>query len=300
MKQISASHEKVHAVVVSYYPDPDLIKKCVESLSLQCEKVYVVDNTPGGFPQLEELKAYNNVEVIYLKDNYGVAYAQNVGIKRALESGSHYVLLSDQDSVYPENFVKSMLECFREEKVIACGPLFLDTNRGDSRFFVIKSRCGFKRIYPEHGKYEVFQLISSGMLIKTELLKDVGLMMEELFIDWVDMEWCWRAVKKGYRLIGNADVVIEHGHGESSRTFLWRRITLKSSLRYYYTVRNAVYLALYTDILPPVHRTVLFIKILRNIFIYTLLSERKLNTLKHCAVGLYHGIIGRLGKYEKN
>jgi len=43
-------------------------------------------------------------------------------------------------------------------------------------------------------------------------------MNEDLFIDWVDFEWCWRARKKGYKIIGNANVVITHQLGDAAVT----------------------------------------------------------------------------------
>ena len=36
-------------------------------------------------------------------------------------------------------------------------------------------------------------------IINNNIILDVGLMDESLFIDWVDFEWCWRAKSKGYK-----------------------------------------------------------------------------------------------------
>lgn len=299
MKEALFKHDKVYAVVVTFYPNLEILSQCIKSLINQCEKIYLVDNTPGGFYKLEIFKNFNNIEIIYLKDNYGIAYAQNVGIKKALEENADYILLSDQDTIYPVDFVEKMLECFREEKVAACGPLFVDLNSGDYSFFVIKTRLGFKRIYPKHGKHEVFQLIASGTIINAKYLKDTGLMMEDLFIDWVDMEWCWRAVKKGYKIIGNADVTIKHYHGEKSKKLLHKNITLKNPIRIYYTIRNAIYLSLHSKVLSPFKRVLLLYKTLRNIFLYSILSENRIETLKYAFKGLYHGITKKLGKLNE-
>ncbi|MBC7320572.1 hypothetical protein H5T89_07980 [bacterium] len=123
-------------------------------------------------------------------------------------------------------------------------------------------------------------------------------MREDLFIDWVDMEWCWRARKKGYKLIGNADVTVYHQHGESSVRFLGKDITIRKPWRYYYTIRNGIYLSLHSDLLNPYLRTLLFIKTVRNSFMYPLLTKPRLKSLKYSILGLYHGLIGRLGKLE--
>jgi rhamnosyltransferase len=290
---------KTYAVVVTYKPDILILEKCIHSLVNQLNKITIVDNTPNGNNSLERFKNFPNVEIIYLGDNYGIAYAQNVGIKKALEEKADFILLSDQDTIYPLDYVEKMLECFKEDKVAAAGPLFIDAHTGKVQFFVKKGLIGFKKIYPKTGKHEVLQLIASGTIINAKSIQEIELMKEELFIDWVDMEWCWRAVKKGYKIIGNADVVIKHFHGEKSKKFLTKNITLKSCIRNYYTIRNGIYLALHSNVLDSYRRTLLFLKTFRNIFFFSLLSNNFLLNLKYTLKGFYHGLIGKLGKLDE-
>jgi rhamnosyltransferase len=110
-----------------------------------------------------------------------------------------------------------------------------------NHLFIKKGFLGFKKIYPINGKHEVFQRIASVMIIKTEFLHNIGLMCEQLFNDWVDIERCWRAIKKGYKIIGNADVIINHRLGSTSNSILYRSITLRNPLRHYYITRNAFF-----------------------------------------------------------
>ena len=289
---------KIFGVIVTYKPDMVILEKCIHSLKNQLDKIIIVDNTPGSCEKLESFKTFPNIEVIYLKDNYGIAYAQNVGIKKALEEKADYILLSDQDTVYPADFIEKMLECFKEEKVAAAGPLFIDTHTGKLQFFVKKGLLGFKRIYPKQGKHKVLQLIASGTIINAKYLPDIGLMMEALFIDWVDMEWCWRARKKGYKIIGNADIIISHKLGEKSKNIGFRNVKIRSHIRHYYTTRNAFYLALYSKDLDIFHRVLLFLKSFRYILVYPLLAKPHLTNLKYCLLGFWHGITKRLGRLE--
>lgn len=257
---------KVYGVIVTYKPNVEVLEKCVNSLVNQVDKLIIVDNTPGKCQLLENFRKTQNIEIVYLNDNYGIAYAQNVGIKKALEEEADFILLSDQDTIYPLDYVEKMLECFKKGKVAAAGPLFIDAHTGKVQFFVKKGLIGFKKIYPKTGKHEVLQLIASGTIINAKFIPEIGLMKEELFIDWVDMEWCWRAVKKGYKIIGNADVVIKHFHGEKSKKFLTKNITLKSCIRNYYTIRNGIYLALHSNVLDSYRRTLLFLKLSETSF----------------------------------
>ena len=113
------------------------------------------------------------------------------------------------------------------------------------------------------------------------------------------MEWCWRVVKKGYKIIGNADVTILHQHGTDAVEVFSKSITLKTSLRYYYTIRNGIYIALYSDVLNPYLRFLLFIKTVRNIFLFSILTKPVFKSLKYSLLGLCHGLIGKLGKLNE-
>lgn len=288
----------IETIIITYYANIEILNRTLDSLYSQVDKIFIVDNTPD---KAEILKEFQNekINIIYLMENKGIAYAQNVGIKKAMEDEADYIILSDQDTVYPENYVSAMLTCFNNEKVAASGPLFVDSHTGKKQFFIVDDRFKFKKIYPTSGKHEVLQLIASGTMIKTSALKEIGLMREDLFIDWVDMEWCWRAVKKDYKIIGNADVVILHQHGTDSVEIFLKNITLKTPLRYYYTIRNGIYLALYSDLLNPCLRFLLFIKTVRNILLFSILSKPVLKSLRYSLLGLCHGLTGKLGKLNE-
>jgi rhamnosyltransferase len=290
---------KVFGIIVTYKPNMEILEKCVESLVTQLNKLIIVDNTPGKCKLLERFEKISNADYIYLNDNYGIAYAQNVGIKRALEEGADFILISDQDTIFPSDYIEKMLECFQEDKVAAAGPLYLDMVAQKVQPFVKKGLIGFKKIYFINGKHEVFQLIASGMIINAKYLPYIGLMNESLFIDWVDLEWCWRAVKKGYRIIGNADVIIKHRLGNTSKSILYRSINLRNPLRHYYITRNAFYLALRSNSLNFLHKLTLFFKSFRYIAGFTLFSKPRFLNFIYTFKGFYHGIIGKLGNLDE-
>jgi rhamnosyltransferase len=290
---------KIFGIIVTYKPDILILEKCIHSLVNQLNKITIVDNTPNGNNSLERFKNFPNVEIIYLGDNYGIAYAQNVGIKKALEEGADFILLSDQDTIYPLDYVEKMLECFKEDIVAAAGPLFIDAHTGKVQFFVKKGLIRFKKIYPKTGKHEVLQIIASGTIINAKSIQEIGLMKEELFIDWVDMEWCWRAVKKGYKIIGNADVVVVHRLGDKIKKLGYRFFYIKSSLRYYYITRNCVYLSLRCSSLDAILKIGLFLRSFRYILGFSIFIEPHFKNLKYTLKGFYHGIIGKLGKLDE-
>lgn len=289
---------KTTVVYVTYNPNTELLSKSLNSIVSQVDKVIIVDNTPNKDKKLEMLKT-NSVEIIYLEDIYGVAYAQNIGIKKALEENCDYVMLSDQDTIYPDNYISDMIKIFDVyDNVGAVAPKFIDGMKKSYGFFISLTPIIFRRFFPQSGLHEVMGVIASGKILNAKYLSDIGLMDEELFIDWVDLEWCWRARKKGYKIIGNADVVIEHQHGDSSKDIGFREVILRSPIRHYYTTRNAFHLALRDKSLDILHRITLFFRSFRYIVGYPILSKPHLTHLQYVLLGFWHGITGKLGKLK--
>lgn len=291
-------NKSIDMVVVTYYPDKNFLVKNINSISNQIRKIYIIDNTPNKDIDLNELKS-EKIDIIYLNENKGIAYAQNIGIKKSIQNKADYILLSDQDTIYPKDYILKMIKIFDlKEKIAAVSPKFYDITTKKEQGFIKNNSNFFKQFFPKEGVYEVKQVIASGKILNVKYLNEIGLMNEELFIDWVDFEWCWRAKKKGYTIIGNADVLIKHKLGDKVSNRWYKDITLRSPIRHYYITRNAVYLALYNNDLTLLEKCVLFFKSFRYIVGFPLLSKPHYEHFKYVTLGFFHGIIGKLGKYD--
>ena len=107
---------KVFAVVVTYNPDINLLRVSLGSLIHQVDKVLVVDNSTNldcTNKCLVDGVFTHKLHVISLGRNTGIGYAQNFGIRQALKSGADFILTSDQDSIYPADYVKNMVSAYR-------------------------------------------------------------------------------------------------------------------------------------------------------------------------------------------
>jgi len=290
----------IDVVLVTYNPNLGLLRKCISSLKSQVRKIWIVDNHSTECDFQITLSGFDEVELILLSENEGISHAQNIGIQQSLADGPDYILLSDQDTVYPEQFVRQMLPVFDGDQfnnVAAVAPLFHDiVGRNNNEGFVVISKFGYSKVFPDSGICEINQAIASGLILNAHALNDIGLMDGRLFIDWVDYEWCWRAIAKGYSIIGNANVLIEHNLGDRSITVGSKDLNLRSPFRHYFITRNAFHLAWRSPYLDGWHRLTLVYKGCLYIVGYSLLSKPRLTNLKMTTLALYHSIIGRLGK----
>lgn len=245
MKKIDTN---VGAIVVSYNPEQSRLFALCEKLSNQVDVVILVDN---GSKDLfnKDLLSSGNIIVISLLENLGIATAQNIGIKKIVELGLQYVVFFDQDSVVPDGLVNTLKDNFItssvHEKVAVVGPVFFDYRFLFYYPHIILNKIGVRKrliLKPGDPITEVSFIISSGMLTSIDVLSDVGFMKDELFIDYVDTEWCFRALSKGYKIFAIPNACMEHAIGDNNIKFLCWKLPVHSPFRRYYRMRNMFYL----------------------------------------------------------
>ena len=233
----------IGAIIVSYNPDFDLLSKSLGAILPQVDEVCIVDNSSCN--NSERLSNIDKLHYIPLMKNIGIAAAQNVGIKYFIKKDFEYVIFSDQDSVAEENIISKLIFSFEklEEKfkVATVGPTPI--NRKTNQLYVYstknKKNCEYKGVC----YHEINSIISSFSLMKLSIFNEVGLMNEKLFIDFVDQEWCWRArYYHNCSVFMISDVFIYHELGVS-RKFLGTQISISSSFRLYFQIRNLLWLS---------------------------------------------------------
>lgn len=243
---------KTSAVIVTYYPDLQVLRSLLTSLVRQSVGLVVfADNTPGGYGFAEADLTSEQTVVISFGKNKGVAFAQNEGIQRCLSVGASHVFIFDQDSNVPDAYVESMLEaesslCSDGVKLAAIGPAFTDKKSDMLSKITSFHWWGLeKRTISSDCRtpLEVDNIISSGSLIRAEVLRDVGGMIDGFFIDWIDIEWCLRAVSRGYKLFVIPNIVMKHSIGYGTKKVFNRIFILHNPFRSYFMLRNALLMA---------------------------------------------------------
>ena len=292
--------DPVIAVVVAYHPKVGELETSVKSLLRNFKRVVVVWNGPHPFKAPAFLKN-PKVTLMDMGDNVGLARALNQGIGRAFDVGAAWVYLTDQDSVLPQHFKPLMQEYSAYipsgMKVATIGPRYYnETTHEKNRFirfrllWVSRFKPGLNQIYAE-AEY----LITSGSFISRETFFKVGPMREELFIDFIDIEWSLRAKRMGYQAVALPNATIHHRLGDFGFNFFGTRFPIHSPLRIYYYFRNATYL--YKRRYISLNWKL--VDGSRNIFrflFYVILVKPRLSYLRMALLGTYHGIIGRMGK----
>ena len=291
---------KITAVVVTYYPDYKALNSLIEAVVSQVDRVVIVDNATADL-RIDHFPTFQSVEWLVNRSNLGVAAAYNQGISVAQRNDASHIVLFDQDSCPSTNMIEVLLQTWRQAKneglkVAALGPNYRDTKGVYQAPFVKMKGIGLTRVACNSGEsVEVDHLISSGCLIDLEALHDIGTFEEQLFIDYVDTEWCLRARKKNYLLLGVGDADMQHSLGDKYLRFLHKRIPAHSPLRHYYLLRNGAWLTSQTWV-GWRWRIIDFKRLVKIFIVFSLFSESRWEHCKMMVLGLLHFGKGKMGK----
>lgn len=294
---------KIAVLIVTFNPDVKILAKLIERLKsskLQLT-IYLIDNASDNSHALKSM-CLPEYDFVFLSENIGLGGAQNILLQKIEKSDSDAVLFFDQDSEPTDEFITSLIQGLTElqskgHKVGAVGPVFYDPRTGTNSPFSLIQGCRIKSIYPESSDpLKVSFLINSGMLVPVQTLKDVGLMRDELFIDYIDIEWCLRTASKGYSFYAISDAKMSHTIGDARKVFLGREVSIHSPLRRYYLARNSIYMMRLSYV--PVGykiREIIFSTIRTLMFVACV--DKKLMYIKYIFRGWKDGVLKKYGKY---
>lgn len=278
--------ECISCIIVTYNTNDDIFK-VIDNVYKQVYKVIIVDNGSNEYTKLLLAKVSEkyDVEIIYNDRNIGIASAINIGIRQAIKYNSKWILTLDHDSIVNENMINNMLYYYNKlsvaekEKIGILAPEILDVSINKS----------FYKVNNEKDYEEQESVIQSGALMKSELFRKIGYFNDELFIYFVDIEFCVKVINNGYKIIMVKGAELFHEEGKKERrTFGGFKFTYDnySIQAIYYISRNAVYMF-------KKYKKYEFIKRILYDFIKILLSEPK--KLKYMFIGIKDGIIDNLG-----
>jgi len=231
----------VSAIIVNFNAGP-LLRGCVDSL-LACPlavEVIVVDNASHD-GSLESLPDSPHIRVIRNATNVGFAAACNIGIHA---SSAPFLLFLNPDCFFEPGAVPALLDGLQsDDRVGMVGGLLVNEDgseqRGGRRAVPTPWRS-FVRAFGLHRfahrwpklfydfhlhkqplpeePIEVEAISGACMLVKREVMKEVGLWDEGYVLHCEDLDWCIRFRQIGWKILFVPDARISHALGACSRS----------------------------------------------------------------------------------
>lgn len=273
----------------------------------EVRRVILLDNGGAAGFLSEQPAARAHVQYVDMQGNRGLGAALNRGMREARAAGLRYVATFDQDSAPPSGMVAALYQALREIQgrgttCAAVGPTFHDRREGGERCFpLFREESGRIRVMQPQALgavQEVDVLITSGMLVDSDVWAN-GLRYEEgLMVDYTDTDWCFRARAAGLHLYALTTVRMPHALSDSPPVrFLGLRLLRYTPLRRYYYFRNTVYFVRRPYVSSAWRRRLLAglaVRLVSNVVI----DEQRCRGLRMSLIGLWHGLRGHLGAYR--
>jgi GT2 family glycosyltransferase len=208
------SRPSVTTVILNWNGIADT-RECLNSLrgiTYPNNHILVIDNgSKEDEASLIEQEYGSFVTVLRNIENLGFAGGANVGMRRALEEGTDYVLLLNNDVTVAPSFLEAMIDAAeaRRRPAALCPKAYFQDRPG-----VIYSTGGSVNMWTGvarqlgRGELDTGQFERAArrdyadglcMLIPLAAVREVGLLDEEYFNYWEETDWCVRARAKGLR-----------------------------------------------------------------------------------------------------
>ena len=290
----------VIAVLACLEPDLAGLETVFDLLSGQVDGLVLVDNGSSHTTHvalrtlLAQRPARLKITPILQPRNTGLGDAHNCGIRAALDQGARAVLLLDQDSRPAPDMVRALQKAMtqaqsKDLRVAAIGPRYTEPHRN------ARKSSQTQAITPKTTLQPIPAVIASGALIPAEVLRDVGLFDETLFIDLLDTEWCFRAQALGYRCFIAPAAQMTHRIGDQTLRLGGRDRAVHAPFRSYYQIRNLLLLARRPHVPKLWVLRELAVMLPRALVIAAFVPPR-LHRATLPLLGLWHGILGRSGR----
>jgi rhamnosyltransferase len=280
---------KLAAVIVCYYPDAQELKRNIASCINYIDKLILWENTPKSNIKNEGLyiEQYGNKALqMSLGKNVGIATALNEAARWCKTNGFSHILTLDQDSYFLNDTLAQYRLIITE----------LNKAETDVGMYAVNPVCEKRPNYPEHaGTIEVADAITSGSIIPLSIFDTVGFFRDDLFIDAVDYEFCYRLKRAGYKTIVISSVLMQHKVGYLKKISFGLSTVNYSAFRSYFIVRNQILMwKLYPNLFSTKHKkTLIKHHILFRIAKILLGEAHKRSKIKAIINGISDGLTGK-------
>jgi rhamnosyltransferase len=246
----------IASVTVAYNNERTLPLQ-IEALFRQArplQELVVVDNGSTDNTSAMLAERYPQVKILRLPENLGIGGALAAGLKyAALEKRHDWIWTFDGDSVpYGDasqlliEGIESLSNAGRDVGILAALPVHQGTG---SCYYPLLWCHGFVKPSAELLRQPIWfadLVISSGCMLRRDVVEEVGLPRADFFMDFVDFEYCLRARSQGYKIAVVTDAKVAHEIGAARKVRLPGYSSLwpnHAPFREYYMSRNLAYTA---------------------------------------------------------
>jgi len=266
------------SIIIVNYNAKVFLTRCLDSICTNAPEisfeVFVVDNASNDGSSEMVRTRFPQVKLIANKENLGFARGNNLAIKRS--SGRYVLLLNPDTEVYPGTLeaMVHFMEEHPEAGGMGCEVVNSDGTLAPSpqvmsrlgtafahifrlKTFLPKGKWSVKLLGRFLGKYagefrihdgivrEVDYINGCCFLVRRETIDGIGMLDDNIFLDYEDLDWCYRIKKGGWRIYFYPLVRITHHWGQSRKTIFRESFVRRYESMYYFYLKTYGKLSFY-------------------------------------------------------
>jgi GT2 family glycosyltransferase len=272
------------SVAIVHFETPGYLVRSLKALSAsigaEALEVFVVDNASRSFNAADASDAFPGIRIICNRTNVGFARATNQALRQAR---GRFVLLLNPDAFVAPESIALMTAYLDAHPAVGCVTCRLELENGRldlacRRLFPTPSRSLYRmtllsRIFPRNrrfGQYnltylsewettEIDQPCGAFMLVRAEILDEVGYLDERYFLFGEDTDWAYRIKKAGWQIWYVPTTTVRHIKRASTRK------NRQQTIRYFYQSMRIFYRQHYEPVYPRwLNATILLVTHIRE------------------------------------
>lgn len=263
---------KIIILILNWNGRQDTLE-CLESvqhIDYPNYQVVVVDNGSIDDSVIAIKEKFSHIHIIENKANLGFAAGNNVGIEYAIKQNADYIFLLNNDTTVDSQLLREFIEASEKQP---------DTGILGAQIYIYKDPqkiwyAGAKWL-PEQAKFihlgigevdsgkdwqevrETEYICGCALLIKTEVIKKIGVLDSRYFLMWEETDWCYRARQARYHCLVVPKAKVWHKISASfsggdkaphyqyfwwRNRFLWieKNISFPASLKLYWVILKEI------------------------------------------------------------
>lgn len=180
------------------------------------EEFIISNNNPSSISQ-KELGVPGKITIINNGRNLGYPGGINKGLSYALSKKFDYVFIINNDCIVEKPFLKGLINLIKNDRAIGMTFAPLRFKLKDEYIYDLGGfQNWFGKLYHKEKKNIVGERpeeidFAGCFLLKMEVIKKIGLMDENFFLYYDDIDFCISARSAGYKIFSNPKSYIYHG-----------------------------------------------------------------------------------------
>lgn len=203
---------KYIAAVILYNPNINQLQKCLAPIVNNVDLIYFIDNASENNDEIDIfVNQFPNAQLVRKSQNQGLSKPFNKLLKYSKEHGFSHLLLLDQDSEPSSNFMEEMKKHATDEYTCIV-PLLKHKSEEYQKAMGAQ---------PTKDIELVQESINSGTIINLRLLPSNIHFDENLFVDWIDIDFFYQLQKKQLKTlrVNTTTLLVDIGHQKVHHIF---------------------------------------------------------------------------------